>query len=269
MADIRLICCDIDGTLVRNDKSLSSENIKWIRRVNKELGIRFAIVTGRMNISIRQYFRLLGVQGPSSCLNGCMLYDENDNPLCDHRLAKSISNEILSVVRRFDVDMLSIEGNTWFTERKVGYLYENKIRIYGTDSILCSFDSVFREKEMNKLLIMSKNKNILSELEHEIACHLGQPGIVTFYPGADFLEIMPGNINKGTGIKDLSSHYGIDYSQIMAIGDDFNDMEMFAVAGVPVAMGNAMDELKKIAKHVTSSNEDDGVAKIIRRIFFQ
>ena len=269
MADIRLICCDIDGTLVRNDKSLSSENIKWVRRVNEELGIPFAIVTGRMNISIRKYFRLLGMRGPSSCLNGCMLYDEDDNPLCDRRLDKSISNEILSIVRRFDADMLSIEGNTWFTERKAGYLYENKLHIYGVDSILCSFDSVFGEKEMNKLLVMSKDKDMLAEMEQEIACHFGYPGIVTLYPGPDFLEIMPGNIDKGTGIKDLSSLYGIDYSQIMAIGDDLNDIKMLALAGVPVAMGNAADELKEVASYVTSSNEDDGVAEVLKQFFYK
>ena len=91
---------------------------------------------------------------------------------------------------------------------------------------------------------------------------------MTLYPGKDFLEIMPGGINKGTGLEELSSILGIGVESIMVIGDDLNDTEMFRRAGFSVAMGNARPEVKAMADWVTLDNESDGVAHAIEKLFF-
>lgn len=268
MKNIRLICCDIDGTLVRDDKSLSVENVKWIKKVTQEQNVKFVIVTGRMNYSILPYYEKLGLKSASSCLNGCVLYDEEGIVRADHRIECEQSIKLLSIIRKFEIELLSIERNTWYTETQSGYLYNNKLPIYRQDSLLCNFEELLSYKKMNKLLVMSKDSNKLIALEKAIVTAFKYDNCPTLYYGPNFLEIMPNGINKGIGIKDLKEYFGIDYSQIMAIGDDFNDIEMFKVAGIPVVMDNALDNVKTYASIITDTNENDGVSKIIQKMFF-
>ncbi len=80
------------------------------------------------------------------------------------------------------------------------------------------------------------------------------------------IQIMNKNVSKETGIRKLCNHFGVKSSEIMVFGDDYNDIEMFNMSGYPVAMQNAVHELKEIAKEVTDTNDNDGVAKVLERI---
>ena len=79
---------------------------------------------------------------------------------------------------------------------------------------------------------------------------------------------MPPRVNKGSAIDDISRYLNIDKSEITAIGDDYNDKEMLEKAGFSFAMGNAPDVIKNSARFITDTNENDGVAKAIERVFF-
>ncbi len=269
MADIRLICCDIDGTLVRNDKTLSEESIRWIRAVCDECGVHFVIVTGRMYSAIKPYYEALGIEGPASCINGCLLFDSEGRIISDHRLPVPVCEAILPVARESGAEMLAIAGDTWFTESQEGYLYASKLPLYRQESVLCSFDETLSSAAMNKLLFMSGERDRLAMLEDGIRSLFSNPDEVTYYQGPDFLEIMPGGISKGTGIDDLGAWYGLDPSRIMAIGDDINDIEMIGKAGIGIAMGNALEQVKAVSDYVTLANEEDGVAYAIRHFFFE
>lgn len=268
MNDIKLICCDIDGTLIRNDKSLSDENIRWIERVVREKDVKFTIVSGRMYSAVIHFYDTLGVKGPASCLNGALLYDQDGNVISDHRIPKSIAETVYKVSRDFPIDMLLITGNTWYTEKHDGYLYSEKLPIYRQDSIIDDLEAHIRNEEVNKILFMSPDHDLLSSLRNAIRNDVSDSD-ASFYYGCNFLELMPGSVNKGTAIDDLSLYYGIPKSEIMAIGDDFNDLEMLSKAGYSVAMGNASDAVKSKARYVTASNESDGVAKAIERFFYK
>ena len=78
-----------------------------------------------------------------------------------------------------------------------------------------------------------------------------------------FLELMNPNSNKGTGVAMLAEHLGLDASEVICMGDAGNDHHMIKYAGLGVAMGNATDDIKAIANHVTDTNDNDGVAKVI------
>ena len=81
--EVKVICCDIDGTLVRDDKTLSAENIKWIRKAVEEKGIPFTLVSGRMYNGVKPFYEALGISGPLSCYNGGTLYDSEGNIVGD------------------------------------------------------------------------------------------------------------------------------------------------------------------------------------------
>lgn len=267
MMDIKLICCDVDGTLVRKDKSLSPENIYWIKRACSELGIIFVIVTGRMSHAVRYLQSQLGTSEMVSCLNGAVLYNEKHNIICNHTIPFDTQRKIIMAYERSDVDLLFISEDTWYTKSRSGYLYSKKLPIYQHESILYNFghDDLIAA---NKYIAMADCKDKLLQFEREISSLLSDEGELSFYAGSDFLELMPRGINKGVAIDDLMKYYGLAKSQIMTIGDDFNDIEMLSKSGVSVAMGNAVAEVKSIAKYVTSTNEENGVARIIEQLLF-
>ena len=83
-----------------------------------------------------------------------------------------------------------------------------------------------------------------------------------------FLEFMPQNINKAYSLQKLLDHVGLDQSQLIACGDGYNDLSMIDFAGLGVAMGNAVSEVKKAANYITSTNDEDGIAHVIEKFIF-
>lgn len=265
--DIKLICCDVDGTLVRDDKSLSAENVHWIRRACSQFDIKFVIVTGRMRFSVRYLQEQLGTFDVISCLNGTVLYDEEQRIICNHTIPFETQEKILKAYERSHVDLLFVFQDDWYTYERSGYLYSKKLPIYQKESLLHDYrrDGML---EANKYIAMSESKEALLEFEMGLRSLFTVEEELNFYAGKDFIELMPRKINKGTAIDDLIEHYGLSKYQIMAIGDDFNDIEMIAKAGIGVAMGNAFDEVKAVATYITDTNEEDGVAHAIEHLLF-
>lgn len=268
MNSVKIICCDIDGTLVRDDKSLSEENKYWIKRAVDEKGVRFVIVSGRIPSALKKYNELLEINGLTSCINGTYLIDESGNAIVSHTFTKDVSDVIISVKEKYNAEMLCAAGNTWFTEKHDGYLYGKKLPIYAQESILGNPRDVIKEYGINKFLFMDKSREKLVAIEDEIKSRLTSCSDASFYPGSDFLEIMPGGVNKGTSVDDLINYYHIDRSSLMALGDDINDIEMIQKAGIGVAMGNALDCVKAVADDITDTNENDGVAKAVQKYVF-
>lgn len=265
MGNVRLICCDVDGTLARDDKSISDVNIEWIKRAINEKHIKFVIVSGRMYSGIVPLYNRIGVTEPLSALNGAILYDEHGTIIRNHKISKNDMVLIIDILREFKIETLIINENRWYTEKQEGYLYSVKRPIYQQDSIMCSFNKYIRTNSANKILCMSKDSSLL----RDAAQRLNEENLdIAFYYGKDFIEMMPGGVNKGSAIDDLSSYYDIDKSDIMALGDDFNDIDMLEKAGYSVAMGNAAAEIKGVAQYITDTNEKDGVAKALERIVF-
>lgn len=267
MSDIKIICCDIDGTLLRDDKSLSEENRLWISKAVKERGVKFVIVSGRMLSALKHYNNVLGISGLTSCLNGTFLVDENDKVLASHIIDFEKAQKIVDIKDRNNLDMLCISGNTWYTEKHEGYLYEKKIPIYMQESVIANPRELIQTTPINKFLFMSPNKAELDDLQQQFN-EVFAPGELSYYGGSNFFEVMIGGITKGTAVDDLISYYKVDRSQIMALGDDVNDIDMLQKAGIGVAMGNALDCAKEVADYVTDTNENDGVAKAIQKFVF-
>lgn len=263
MGKIKLICCDIDGTLVRDDKTLSEVNKTAIRRVVNEIGIPFAIVSGRVYSAITPYYDELGFYNFASCLNGSLFCDKDGKILKSITLKKEVVEAILLIAKEYGVDTALISEFDWFTEKRKGFLYENKRPIYRKDSIVAPLRSVLENRMINKVLILEKNDFILKKLIKHLKEEIKD---ATIYYGEPFVELMASGINKGTAINDISLYTGIMKDEIMALGDDYNDIEMLKEAAYSVAMGNSPDEVKRYAHFVTDSNENDGVAKAIESL---
>ena len=267
MSTVKIICCDIDGTLVRNDKSLSDENIRWIHRAVHEAGVHFCLVSGRMITGVRPFYEKMGIIGPVSCYNGGMLLDEQGNIVDDHRVPHELALRWLALRDKYKLDTIIFDGMTWYLETKDCYAYKPKVKIYECDCQVGIFTELLNRFDTNKVLFMSPDRSVLDAAMEEVK-RITSPGEVFIYRNADFLEIMGGDYDKGTAIDALSAYYGVEKADIMAIGDDYNDVPMLQKAGFSVAMENSVPEAKAVARYITDTNENDGVAKIIKRLVF-
>lgn len=264
---VKAICCDIDGTLVRDDKSLSEENIKWIQKAY-QAGVHFTLVSGRPVTGVRPFYERMGIDGPVSCFNGGTMVDEDGNIIDDHRMNFKTASTLLDVRdRNMDVDMIIFDGMKWYLERRACYCYPNKRKIYNCDCNTGKFRDLIREFDTNKVIYLSPSQEKLAAIVSDIKAHMDTSRL-TLYRSGDFLEVMTSGYDKGSAIDALARHYGIENDEIMALGDDFNDTPMLKKAGFSVAVENAVEDAKNASRYITASNNEDGVAKAIRALVF-
>ncbi len=264
---VKAICCDIDGTLVRDDKSLSEENIRWIRRAY-QAGVHFTLVSGRPVTGVRPFYDRMGITGPVSCFNGGTMVDEAGNIIDDHRMDFRTASALIDVRdRHAEVDMILFDGMDWYLEKRPSYCYEIKRRMYNCECKVGPFRDQIRRFDTNKVVFLSPRAEVLEQVMDDVRRSLDTASL-TLYRSGDFLEVMSAGYDKGSAIDALSRHYGLENSEIMALGDDYNDIPMLAKAGFSVAVENAVDEARKAARYITDTNNNDGVAKAIRTLVF-
>ena len=114
-------------------------------------------------------------------------------------------------------------------------------------------------------ILMSADPVAAKTVQREIAALLPS-GLCIVQTAPFYLEIIPGSVNKGAGLRTVCETVGIDLSQAIAFGDSENDAPMLRVAGVGIAMGNADDSVKRVADMVTASNNDNGIAAALKKI---
>lgn len=261
---IRLVAMDLDDTLLRDDWTISPRVIKAIQRAQAQ-GVKMTIATGRMPISARPYAEQLGLDVPVITYHGAMIQQVLSGDILFRRVIPSaLATEIIKdVAERGVYAQVYLKDRVITAERNdLSYEYERiaSVRIEEENlSILLS-----QEPEgVEKILLMGEEAALdqLAPLLRQ--CYGGKVHITKSKPC--FLEMTDGSVNKGVALAALAEHFGIEQSEVMAIGDSFNDLEMIQYAGLGVAVGNARAEIQAQADVVTASNEEDGVAEAIER----
>ena len=267
MDEIKVICCDIDGTLVRDDKSLSEENIKWIHKAVAEKGVHFTLVSGRMANGVKPLYDQMNITGPISCFNGGTLVDEEGNIVDDHRMPHSTALKMCDIRDKTGLDLVIFDGMQWYLETRDCYAYPLKRKVYASECKIGNFRDLLNTFDTNKVIFMSTDPAMLDKVD-ELIREVTTDKEVTRYRSTDLLEVMATGYDKGSAIDALAKHYNISTNNIMAIGDDYNDIPMLKKAGYSVAMKNAVEEAKQVAKYITDTNNNDGVAKAIQKLIF-
>jgi len=260
---IKLIACDMDGTLLNKERKISVGNIKAIEGALKA-GIKVTIATGRMFSSVQHYAQELGLDIPLVVYNGAMVKEAmSGKELGAWPVPVGVANKILAFCRDRNVyihayidDVLWVRADSEFAR-----YYSNfagvKFEIHG--------EELFKlPKAPHKLLVMTKDgqcDKVHTELEQNFKnlVHITSSQ-------KNFLEIIDTKTSKWNAIKTIAEQWGIKQEEIMCIGDSNNDAEMVANAGIGVAMGNANDRIKDLSKIITGTNNNDGVAMAINSI---
>lgn len=262
----KLIAIDMDGTLLNSEKKISKENIDTINEAMKR-GIRVAICTGRPYSGIEPYAKEIGLCNENEYIisqNGSYVSNGNDTKTISAKYLKSQEvSEILSYLQDKNV------GTVLVTDRDyLAYNCEVNEEMKHDGDLVFKKIKKFDEHKNNiedlkllKIMILDKNHKI-----DELMKNMDKSIINNFYVVRSMpylVEIMAKNIDKGYGLSKLAEHLNINHKDIMVIGDEVNDIGMFKVAGLGVAMGNANKEIKKLADFITLSNDENGVSYAI------
>lgn len=260
-----LIALDLDGTLLTDQKDISSRTRQTVMKA-QEAGHIVVISTGRPHRASIQYYEELNLNTPMVNFNGALIhhpYDERwkalHNPMSNRTALKIVDacyeldvHNVLAEVQdniyldRYDEEILSIFQHTKndppFT---IGSL-KNKL-----------------QDDPTSLLIHPKKDHIAKLRTHLDDYHAELIEHRKWGAPWDIIEIVKKGMNKAIGLEKVAHYYNIPFDRIIAFGDEDNDLEMIDYAGVGVAMGNAIEELKSIAKHVTETNEQDGIGTFL------
>lgn len=261
----RLVALDLDGTLLNNQHRLTDRTTKVIERV-KKLGVVVIIATGRMFVSAFPYMKQLGLSGPMITYNGAYVKDITDNKLIYHR---PINYDLAQRVIK-EASMNNLHINLYLDDRLYVTERNRKTREYeeiaGIEAIEVGSLLNFMKKPPTKILFIEEDAEkleyFLDYFERKYS-----PSIEVTKSMKNFIEIMAGGVSKRKALEVVSNKKGINKEEVIAIGDSWNDLAMIKWAGLGIAMADSSVDIKEEADMVAPSNSEEGVAKILARIF--
>lgn len=258
---IKLVVTDIDGTILIPEKGINN-SVKQCLRELKEKGIHVAIATGRSFASAKYIAKEVGIECPLICYQGGLINSFDGEILNVKYLDEKIAREIVKDCRKRNIHLNVYIEDKLYVEDDNEYI-KDYIGDKGIDYFLVdSFDELDFSK-LNKLLAINYDPNFVDELIEEYKTKYPQIYVVRSFKY--FCEIANKEATKGNAIKFLADKYNINIDEVLAIGDQNNDIEMVQTAGCGVAMGNGTPEIKAIANYITDNVENDGFIKAINK----
>lgn len=267
MNKYKMICLDIDGTLLNSKHRISQNTKKAIQIVSKEMQIPVILVSARMPKGILFLLEELNISQPIICYSGALIMDDKNNILSNVNITIPDVKQVFNSARCIGVHVSLYKDNEWYIQEMDKWA-EQESEITNISPIITSFDDLFNVWEQeksgpNKILCMA-GSNEIKALDMKIKSY--HSSNLNIYPSKPtYLEIMSNNASKTSAIELLCKKFHIQKSKVIAMGDNYNDISMIEFAGLGIAMGNAPEQVKQYADDITLSNDEDGVAAAIKK----
>ncbi|MBS5938534.1 Cof-type HAD-IIB family hydrolase [Clostridium sp.] len=269
----KLICIDLDGTLLSDDKKIPTENIKAIQEAINS-GVKICIATGRIYKFVDHIKDKISNKIEVIASNGALIVNNREFIL--NYLSYNEVLKIKDIAKDYDLEMYLNTEDTIISEGSIpeSYTYkitnerlEDKYKVNFLEKY--SFERLIEDNKYNILKVVLMNKNKLEEIRkvRDALEKSGEFEICSSEP--QFCEVNSKGISKGRAVEELAKELGIDIKDVICIGDGGNDLEMLKRAGLSVAMANAPDEVKNIANYITESNNESGVSKAIKKLILE
>jgi Cof subfamily protein (haloacid dehalogenase superfamily) len=269
LASVKALVLDLDGTILRNDGSLSDNTVETLKSYLNS-GVKIIIATGRSLEASEKFRSAIGAEGAMIYFNGAEVVEMPSGKIlhADY-LPKEVVEYSSALSRRENIYyQIYVPGK----ESHCALLTENYTEyaeIYythtGTKPQVRDFKEILAQSDFQGaiktmfLLETEGHEGIKKELEQ----HFGQ-SINIFRSSPIYLEVLKANVSKGSALLKAISYYGFSPSEVIAFGDEENDLSLFKSAGFSIAPSNAKEEVKKAADLVIGSNNDDGVATFLK-----
>jgi Cof subfamily protein (haloacid dehalogenase superfamily) len=259
----RLVACDLDGTLVRTDGTISGRSAAAVARTEGH-GVPFVIVTGRPPRWLPDVAEALQHRGLAVCANGALVYDlHSETVVIEDLLDVATLREVIGVVRE------RLPGAAFAVEYGESFRRESTYDVrWDRDNphVTVVEPEVLLELPAAKLLVRHPILDA-DELLDAARAAVGERATLTHSSLDGLLEISAAGVTKATGLAALAEHRGIAAGDVAAFGDMPNDMPMLAWAGRSYAVANAHSDVLAAADEVIESNDDDGVARVLESWF--
>jgi Cof subfamily protein (haloacid dehalogenase superfamily) len=263
MNRIALVVSDVDGTLVTKDKTLTESAMSAVQKLH-EAGIGFTITSSRPTIGMRFLIEPLHITLPIGAFNGSCIVDPELRPVEQHLIPETAVRRALDVLNEFGTEIWLFTSDRWLARDANGqYVPHEKRAIRADPTIVADFTPYLASA--CKIVGASSDSARLQRCEIAMQEALGTQATAV-RSQSYYLDITPPAVDKGTFVQTISRRLGISLDAVATIGDMQNDLAMFRTSGTSFAMGNATDDVKKAATHVTASNEEEGFAKAMEVI---
>jgi Cof subfamily protein (haloacid dehalogenase superfamily) len=260
MTRIALVVSDVDGTLLTKDKTLTEGTRRAVRRL-EESGVGFTITSSRPTIGMRFLIEPLQITLPVGAFNGSSIVDAQLNPIEQHLIPASAVQRAIDVLDEFGVDVWLFTNEQWLARSDDGAYIPLEKRTIKTDPAIVPDFTPYLSSAC-KLVGACADAALLQRCEAAMQKALGAQATAV-RSQSYYLDVTPPGCDKGTFVQAMAKRLKISTGEVATIGDMQNDLAMFRTSGISIAMGNATDDVKKLATHVTTSNHDEGFAGAI------
>lgn len=264
----KIIACDLDETLLGNDRTISARNIKAIQQATA-LGVKFIPATGRGYRSVEHTLKTLGLWEKENeyviSYNGGAVTENKGNQVLHFEglpfaLAQELYRRGLSYnvcIHVYTKDMV-YAYRLW--QEEIDYLAG---RMEVTEIFTENLDFL-KGQEIVKVLYVNTDYSYLQKIEHELK-DITQ-GIAVSYSANRYIEFNHKGVNKGAGLRFIADLLGVQPEQTIAIGDNLNDLSMIRAAGLGVGVQNTVKDMKELCDYITmATNDESAVAEVIEK----
>jgi Cof subfamily protein (haloacid dehalogenase superfamily) len=259
---IRLMLADVDGTLVTPDKVLTDAAIDAVHRLAKD-GILFAVTSGRPPRGMAMLVDPLDIQTPIAAFNGGLLVDRNMTVIEQRVVPEHLVVPIADLMTSFHLSVWIYRGADWYVPDPNGPHVEREAWTVKFDpKVMASLSGL--TDAVAKIVGVSDDHDAVAKASaaaHEtFGDHVAAAASQPYY-----LDVTHPEANKGSVARYLAHQYHLSTEEIATIGDMPNDVLMFAHSGLSIAMGNADVQVRRAARRVTDTNQNEGFAKAVQR----
>ncbi|MGF6907705.1 Cof-type HAD-IIB family hydrolase [Fusobacterium sp. PH5-44] len=262
MNNIKLVVCDLDGTLLGSDSLLSEYSINTIHKLIHH-DINFAIASGRSKTSVSNIVNQLAISIYTICNNGANIYDKKWTLLHSLPMKGEIIKKVVNFLSKRNINFNGFDENNIYINSKnsqsIVSLERKFFQVIALDEIEC-YPQMMKLLAKDEPDVISKIKNeiIKEDFSKELDITISQPFC---------LDVVHKNATKGFGVQLLADKLNISTKEIMAFGDADNDLHMLEIVGHPVVMENGLPNLKEKFSNIAPSNSNNGVALYLEKYF--
>jgi len=259
---IRLLLADVDGTLVTQDKVLTDQAVAAVDRL-RDAGVLFAVTSGRPPRGMEMLVEPLRLQTPIAAFNGGLIVNPDMTVIERRVLPEDLIRPLSQLMESFGLSVWLYRGTDWYVPDLEGpHVAREAWTVKFEPVLMTGFDGVTRD--VAKMVGVSDDHDAVSRAAAATQERFGQ--LVTAAPSQPYyLDVTHPRANKGEVVKYLAQRYSLSTEEIATIGDQPNDVLMFAHSGLSIAMGNADAQVQRCARRVTDTNEANGFAAAVSR----
>ena len=283
---VQIIASDMDGTLLNDEMVISPGNAAAIKHA-QSLGVHFVVSSGRSLEEIKPLIQAADITCPMITLNGAIVLDENAKMISAAPIPDTVAKKIIVSLHKKGLYLEVITDKGVCSDDKAKRI-ENFAELLASISPDTSYKlAVTLASARMELMNINYVDNYMDLVDdpHTMICKIvvfSQEGMKVLGPikdelskdknlvitssGSRNIEINHVNAQKGVALAAFADSLNVPMDNVMAIGDNNNDASMIKAAGISYAVGNATDEIKMLAKHLTVNNTEDGVGKAIEEV---